>query len=227
VWRRERVQHAGKRFELPLGPARGGSGLGRPLKLINEPVRRRVPMMLAALGPKNVALAAELFEAWQPLFYYPEQSQAAFGGALAEGLRQRDGALGPLQIVADTQLLITDDPDEEARALTRVREHLALYVGGMGARGRNFYNDLVRRYGFEREAASVQDLYLAGRKAEAAAALPERLVRGIALVGDAGRVAERLAAFTEAGITTISAQLLGADHASRLRSISLLKALAS
>jgi F420-dependent oxidoreductase-like protein len=226
IWRREAVEHTGERFEVPLTAERGGTGLGKPLKLINRPVRERIPMMLAALGPRNVSLAAELFEAWAPLFYYPEGSKCAFAGAVAEGLRKRDPQLGPLQIIADTQLLVTADPDEERRALEQVRNHVALYVGGMGARGRNFYNDLARRYGFEAEAETVQDLYLAGRKAEAAAALPEELVRGVSLVGPSGRVAERLAAFAEAGVTTLNAQILTADHATRLRSVAVLKNLA-
>ena len=142
--------------------------------------------MLAALGPKNVALAAELFEAWEPIFYLPERAAAAFGEPLAEGAGRRDPELGPLDVVADTHLLVTEDADEAERALRRVRQHLALYVGGMGARGRNFYNDLAVRYGFPDAAREVQDAYLGGRPQEAAAALPEELVRGVSLVGPRG-----------------------------------------
>jgi F420-dependent oxidoreductase-like protein len=222
VWRRERVDHQGTYVHVPLTPEHGGSGLGKPLKLINTPVRERVPMLLAALGPKNVALAAELFEAWEPIFYYPEMAQAAFGDALAEGTAKRDPALGSLEIYADTRVLVTEDADEEARALQVVRDNLALYVGGMGARGKNFYNDLAGRYGFEAEAAKVQDLYLDGRKEEAAAALPEELVRGISLIGPRSRVAERVAAFREAGVTTVNATPIGADHPARLASIAAL-----
>src|SRR5215212_3922050 len=190
VWRREPVVHHGPRFDIPLDAEHGGSGLGKPLKLINHPVRPRIPMVLAAMGPKNVALAAELFEAWEPLFFYPEGAEGAFGAAIAEGSAKRDPELGGFQVVADTTLLITDDPDAEARALAKVRAHLALYVGGMGARGKNFYNDLAVRYGFADEAATVQELYLSGNKAEAEAALPDKFVRGVSLVGDRGRVAE-------------------------------------
>jgi F420-dependent oxidoreductase-like protein len=222
VWRRERVEHQGSHFHIPLTPEHGGSGLGKPLKLINHPVRERVPMLLAALGPKNVALAAELFEAWEPIFYYPEGAQEAFGAALAEGAAKRDPALGPLEIYADTRLLVTEDRDEEAHGLQQVRDHLALYVGGMGARGKNFYNDLAVRYGFAGEAADVQDLYLAGKKAEAAAALPDELVRGVSLIGSRSHVAERVAAFAEAGVTTINASPVGADHAARLASVATL-----
>jgi F420-dependent oxidoreductase-like protein len=225
VWRREPLEHDGAQFQIPLRPDRGGSGLGRPLKLINRPERARIPMLLAALGPKNVALAAELFEAWEPIFYYPEGSAEAFGAALAEGNARRDPELGPLQIVADTNVLITDDPQEAARALQRVREHLALYIGGMGARGKNFYNDLAARYGFAEAARAVQDLFLDGRREAAAAALPEELVRGVSLVGPRGLVAERLEAFAASGVTTVNAAPLGEDHATRLRSIATLKEL--
>jgi F420-dependent oxidoreductase-like protein len=226
VWRREPLQHEGKHIHIPLTPENGGSGLGKPLKLINHPVRDRVPMLLAALGPKNVALAAELFEAWEPIFFYPEGVQEAFGAALAEGHAKRDPELGPLQVFADSPALITEDPDEEARGLQSVREHLALYIGGMGARGKNFYNDLAVRYGFEAAATTVQELYLGGKKAEAAAALPDELVRGASLVGSRARVADRVAAFAEAGVTTITAAPLGGDHATRLGTIAALAELA-
>ncbi|WP_456598700.1 LLM class F420-dependent oxidoreductase [Blastococcus sp. SYSU DS0616] len=226
VWRRERLEHHGTYVDVPLTPERGGSGLGKPLKLINEPVRPRIPMVLAAIGPKNVALAAELFEGWQPAFFLPEGSATAFGDALAQGTARRDAELGPLGIVVDTQLLISEDADEQAAALARVRAQLALYVGGMGARGKNFYNDLAVRYGYADEATTVQDLYLAGRKDEAAAALPEAFVRGVSLIGPRGHVAERVAAFRDAGVTTLNATPLAAEHADRLRGIETLKALA-
>ncbi|MGY2082281.1 LLM class F420-dependent oxidoreductase [Blastococcus sp. SYSU DS0539] len=226
VWRREKVDHHGEHVDVPLTPERGGSGLGKPLKLINEPVRPRIPMLLAAIGPKNVALAAELFEAWQPAFMLPEGSATAFGEALAEGTARRDPELGPLEISADTQLLISEDAAEQAAALDQVRAKIALYVGGMGARGKNFYNDLAVRYGYAEAAATVQDLYLAGRKDEAAAALPEEFVRGVSLVGPRGYVAERVAAFADAGVTTLNAVPLAADHAQRVRAIEQLKAMA-
>jgi F420-dependent oxidoreductase-like protein len=227
VWRREPLEHDGPQFQIPLSPERGGSGLGKPLKLINRPERSRIPMLLAALGPKNVALAAELFEAWEPIFYYPEGSAEAFGKSLAEGTARRDAQLGPLQIVADTNVLVTDDADEAARGLQKVREHLALYIGGMGAKGKNFYNDLAVRYGFPEEAGVVQDLFLGGQRAEAAAALPDELVRGVSLVGSRSYVAERVAAFAGSGVTTVNAAPLGEDHATRLRSVATLKELVS
>jgi len=226
VWRRELLDHQGSHFHVPLTPEHGGGGLGKPLKIINHPVRDRVPMLLAALGPKNVALAAELFEAWEPIFYLPEAAKSAFGDALAEGAAKRDPALGPLEIYADTKVLITEDLEEEQRGLAAVRAHLALYIGGMGARGKNFYNDLAGRFGYEDAAREVQDLFLVGSKAEAAAALPDELVRGVSLVGPLGRVAERVAAFAEAGVTTLNAAPIGDDHATRLGSIATLVELA-
>jgi F420-dependent oxidoreductase-like protein len=219
VWRREKLQYDGKHFQLPLDEAHGGSGLGKPLKLINHPVRDRIPIVLAALGPKNVALAAEIAEGWEPVFFYPERAAETFGESLAAGTAERDPALGPLQIVVDTTLAITEDPAEQAAALAGVRAGLALYVGGMGARGRNFYNDVAVRYGFAAEAATVQDLYLSGRKDQAAAALPDELVRGVSLVGAPGEVAERVAAFRAAGATTLNAIPLAGTHERRVRDI--------
>ena len=223
VWRREKVQYAGKHFTLPLDAEHGGSGLGKPLKLINHPVRDRIPIVLAALGPKNVALAAEIAEGWEPVFFYPERARETFGESLDAGTAKRDPALGPLQIVVDTQVAITENAEEEARALEHVRGHLALYIGGMGARGKNFYHDVTARYGFADAAAEVQDHYLAGRRAEAAAALPDELVRGVTLVGPAGAVAERVAAFAEAGATTLNALPLAPTHEGRVRDVERLK----
>ena len=223
VWRREPVVHDGEHFHLPLTPEHGGSGLGKPLKLINHPVRPSVPMFLAALGPKNIALAAELFEGWEPLFYYPERAASAFGEALDAGTALRSPELPPLEVHADTHLLVTDKAAAQEAGLQRVREHLALYVGGMGAKGKNFYNDLAGRYGFEAEAAQVQDLYLAGRKAEAAAAVPDALVKGVSLIGDLGYVRERVSAFGEAGATQLNVLSLRDDHAGRVADLEKLR----
>jgi F420-dependent oxidoreductase-like protein len=226
VWRRERLVHDGEHFHVPLGPEHGGSGLGRPLKIINHPVRARIPMVLAALGPKNVALAAELFEGWEPIFFYPEGAQDAFGEALRDGNSRRDPELGPLEVNVDTQVLISDEPAEQEAALAQARAHLALYVGGMGVKGKNFYNELACRYGFEEAAGEVQDLFLGGKKEEAAAALPDKLVRGVALVGSSGEVAERVAAFRAAGATAINATPLAATHQQRVDDVAELKELA-
>src|ERR687894_2012115 len=165
VWRRERLEHEGKKYRLPL-PADQGTGLGKPLKLINTPVRDRIPVMLAALGPKNVELAAEIAEAWEPIFFMPERAGSVWGDSLAAGKAKRDPALGDLQIVVGVPVAIGEDVD----ALhDLVRPHLALYVGGGGAPEKNFYTPLARRYGYEDEARTIKDLYLDGKKDEAAA----------------------------------------------------------
>ncbi|MDQ1647349.1 MAG: hypothetical protein QOJ50_3533 [Cryptosporangiaceae bacterium] len=221
VWRRETVVFPGKHYRVPLPPGEG-TGLGKPLKIITHPVRPRIPIVLAAVGPKNVAMAAEIAEGWQPLFFHPEKASLVWGSALAEGLARRDPALGPLDVVVSAPFAITENPgpvEDVHRAM------LALYIGGMGARGRNFSNDVARRYGYAAEAALIQDLYLTGRKAEAAAAVPGDLVRDTALVGPAGHVKERLAAFAAAGVTTLLMSPMAATHAERVREVGELRAL--
>ncbi len=222
VWRRERLVHEGPKYTIPL-PADQGTGLGKPLKLINTPVRDRIPVMLAALGPKNVELAAEIAEAWEPIFFMPEKADSVWGDSLAAGKARRDPALGELQIVVGVSVAIGDDVDP---MLEQVRPQLALYIGGMGARGKNFYNDLARRYGYEDEARTIQDLYLDGRKDEAAAAVPEELVRAISLVGPESYVAERVAAFREAGVTTLMLQPLDDSPEGRRRTVETMAGLA-
>jgi F420-dependent oxidoreductase-like protein len=227
VWRREPVVHDGKHYHLPLTPEHGGGGLGKPLKLINHPVRDDIPIVLAALGPKNVELAAEICEGWEPIFYLPESAQEAFGDALAAGAAKRAQDLPPLEIAVDTKVLISEDGAEVARGVQEVRNHLALYVGGMGAKGKNFYNDVAARFGFAHAAAEIQDLFLSGQRDAAAAAVPEELVHGVALVGAPGHVAERVAAFAEAGVTTLNATPLAATHEQRVADVARLKGLPS
>jgi F420-dependent oxidoreductase-like protein len=221
VWRRERVVHDGKHYQIPL-PADQGTGLGKPLKLINHPVRERIPILLASLGPKNVALTAELAEGWEPIFFHPEKAADVWGASLAEGKAKRDPGLGELDVYAAPALAIGDDVDH---LLDQVRPLLALYIGGMGARGRNFYNDLTVRYGYEAEAKLIQDLYLDGKKDEAAAAVPVELLRAISLVGPAGYVKERLAAFAEAGVTTLNVSPLLPGREARVAAVAKLKEL--
>jgi F420-dependent oxidoreductase-like protein len=223
VWRREPLAYDGRFYHLPLTPEHGGSGLGRALKLINHPVRPNIPVVLAALGPKNVELAAELFDGWEPLFFYPERAEAAFGAALAAGRAKRPTELGELQIVADTQVAITESIDEQAAAVGAVRNQLALYVGGMGARGRNFYNDLAVRYGYDSEAKLVQDLYLDGKKAEAAEAVPVELVHGVSLIGTPEHVKARVEAYRAAGVTTLNAHPISPSPQARVRMVEQLK----
>jgi F420-dependent oxidoreductase-like protein len=219
VWRREKVEHQGKHYQIPL-PAERGTGLGKPLKIINKPVRERIPIIIASLGPKNVEMTAEIAEGWQPLFYYPEKAAEVWGESIAKGKAKRDPELGDLQIYAQTPLAIGDDVDH---MLDWVRPMVALYVGGMGAKGKNFYNDLAIRYGYAKEAETIQELYLAGKKEEAAAAVPVELLRSISLIGSEGFVRERVAAFAEAGVTTLNVTPFAADTAGRVRLIEQLR----
>ncbi|MFD9965945.1 LLM class F420-dependent oxidoreductase [Amycolatopsis sp. NPDC058986] len=221
VWRRERVVHDGRHYTIPLPPEQG-TGLGKPLKLINHPVRERIPILLASIGPKNVALTAELAEGWEPIFFHPEKAAAVWGDALAEGKAKRDPSLPELDTFVGAALAIGDDVDH---LLDHLRGMLALYIGGMGARGKNFYNDLARRYGYEAEAKLIQDLYLDGKKEEAAAAVPVELLRAISLVGPAGYVKERLAAFKEAGATTLVVNPLLPGREARVEAVAKLREL--
>ena len=198
VWRRENVQFDGKHYQIPL-PADRGTGLGKPLHLINHPVRERIPITIAALGPKNVELTAEIAEGWQPVFFYPEKADEAWGDALRAGMAKRDPDLGPLDVMVSATLAIGDDVEDR---LAWAKPQLALYIGGMGARGKNFYHNLATRYGFGDVANHIQDLYLSGRKAEAIDAVPDELVRHVSLIGPTGFVKERVAAYAEAGVTT-------------------------
>jgi F420-dependent oxidoreductase-like protein len=207
VWRRERVTHTGV-FSIPLASGKG-TGLGKPLKLLTTPVRTDIPVYVAALGERNVSMTAEVADGWLPLLFLPERAADVWGGALAGGAGRRDPTLGPLDVVAGGVAAIGPDV---AWMRELVRPFVALYLGGMGARGRNFYNDLARRYGYEREAAEIQELYLSGRKEEAAAAVPAALVENTNLIGPEGWVRERLAAYREAGVTTLLATPVGPDQ---------------
>ena len=207
VWARERVTYEGKAYTLPLPPEQG-TGLGKPLKLITRPVRERIPIYVAALGPKNVRMTAEVADGWLPLFYLPEKVEDVWGDDLAAGAAARSADLAPLEIVAGGLLAVGDDA---ARMRDLARPMIALYVGGMGARGRNFYNDLARRYGFEAEAVKIQDLYLDGQKDEAAAAVPDGLLEAATICGPEGYVRDGVAAFKEAGVTSLNVTPLAED----------------
>jgi len=223
VWRRERLQYDGRHYQLPL-PAEKGTGLGKPLKLINQPVRPRIPIMLAAIGPKNVALAAELAEAWEPVFYLPEKAPEVWGAALEEGLAKRDPRLGRLDVIVNAPLAIGDDV---AGLRDFARSYFALYIGGMGAKGRNFYNDLARRLGYEKEAEAIQDAYLAGRKDEAAALVPAELLEHTSLIGSEGYIRDRLTAYHDTGVTTLNVMPLAPTHEARVQLIERIRDLAN
>jgi F420-dependent oxidoreductase-like protein len=223
VWRREKISYAGKHYQIPL-PEGQGTGLGKPLRLINHPVRERIPITIAALGPKNVELTAEIAEGWQPVFYYPEKADTVWGDALRAGYAKRDPALGPLDIMVSASLAIGNDVEDR---LSWAKPQLALYIGGMGARGQNFYHKLATRYGYGDEADHIQDLFLAGRKVDAIAAVPDELVRNVSLVGPRSLVKERLAAYAEAGVTTMLVHPLASDEREAVGFVEELVALTS
>ena len=179
---------------------RGGSGLGKPLKLINHMTREHIPISIAALGPKSVVQVAEIADGWQPIFFDPTRAHQVWGDALEEGTAKRQEGLAKLEIQVQV-FFAFGEPSPEA--LMRIKAYLALYVGGMGAQGKNFYNDIVTRYGFEAEAADIQRLYLEGRRAEAVAAVPDELVRGVTLIGDPDELRRRIAEFEASGVTTL------------------------
>ncbi|MFD5285921.1 LLM class F420-dependent oxidoreductase [Streptomyces rubrogriseus] len=208
IWRREVIEHRGI-TDLPLPPEKGGT-LGKPLKLLTHPVRGTIPVYVAALGPANVRMTAELADGWLPFLYAPEHAAKVWGPSLAEGTARRDPALGPLAVVAGGLLAIDDDAEAVHDLM---RPTVALYVGGMGAPGRNFYHDLICSYGYEAAAAAIQEHYLAGRRKEAEAAVPAELLEQICLAGPEGHVRERVEAFRESGVTMLDVTPVGADPA--------------
>ncbi|WP_418005768.1 LLM class F420-dependent oxidoreductase [Mycobacterium sp. PDNC021] len=219
VWRRERLQYQGKHYTIPL-PEGQGTGLGKSLKLINHPVRERIPVLLAALGPKNVELAAEIAEGWQPIFYLPEKAKDVWGDALDAGYAKRDGTLPPMDIYAGPALAIGDNV-EGMREF--IKPHIALYIGGMGAKGKNFYHNVATKYGYGAEADRIQELYLAGDKDGAAKVVPDELVRDISLIGSREFVKERVAAFRESGVTVLNVVPMGATTTDRVKLIEELR----
>jgi F420-dependent oxidoreductase-like protein len=206
VWRRERVVYEGEAYTLPLPPDQG-TGLGKPLKLINHPVRDSIPVYIASLGPKNVQMTAELADGWLPVFFHPDKADI-WRKDLDIGLAARAPELGPLEVVAGGTVAICDD-DRARKIRDAARPMTALYVGGMGAKGRNFYNNVFKRYGYEAEAEKIQDLYLSGQKAEAEALVPDDYLAATAMVGDAGWVRERIEAYKAAGVTRLSVNPVG------------------
>jgi F420-dependent oxidoreductase-like protein len=205
VWRRERLVHDGANYQIPLAEGLG-TGLGKALKITDHPVRDRIPIHVAALGPKNVEMTAQLAEGWLPLHFWPDRADQVWGESLRAGLARRAPDLPPLDVVAGGPLAIGDNL-EELRDHTRPM--LALYFGGMGAKGKNFYNDVLRRYGYEKVADDIQDAYLSGNRKAAAAMVPAELVEGMSLIGDAGFVKDRIAAYREAGVTVLNVMPVG------------------
>lgn len=191
---RERVDFHGETIDLPLP-----DGPGKPLKLMIAPAQERIPIYLAAIGPKNTQLAGEIADGWIPTLFSPEHV-AEFRALLEEGAAREGRSLDGFDIAPTVNAYVSDDR-EAARDL--MRPFLALYLGGMGSREQNFYNRLIQRYGFEAEAKEIQDLYLAGKKEEAAAAIPAAMIDQVSLCGPREAVRDRIAAFRDAGVGTL------------------------
>jgi F420-dependent oxidoreductase-like protein len=200
--RREALEFHGDQYEVPYAGA-DATGFGKPLKLMLRPLRAEIPIYLAALGPKNVRLAFEIGDGWLPIFFSPERAREAFGYELRAGF----------EIAPTVHVVLSDDVDAARDVL---RPMLALYIGGMGARGANFYNALVRRYGYEGDAERIQELYLDGKQREAIAAVPDALIDEVALVGPRERIRDRLDAWRESGVTTM---LVGTPDLNALRTL--------
>jgi F420-dependent oxidoreductase-like protein len=192
--RRDIVEYHGEHYDVPF-TGNGASGLGKPLKLMLRPLRADIPIYLAAMGPKNITLATEIADGWLPMLFSPDRFDV-FAPSLT-------GARADFDVAPSVYVALGDDVQACRDAL---KPALALYVGGMGARGKNFYNALVSRYGYEAEARRVQDLYLDGKHRDAAAAVPDALVDEVALLGPRERIAERLDAWRACGVTTLIAQ---------------------
>jgi F420-dependent oxidoreductase-like protein len=201
--RRELLEHHGEHYDIPL---RDGTGLGKPLKLMARPLRAEIPIYLAAISPKAVEQACKIGDGWLPIFWSPERAREVFARALEQVQPGFD-------VSPTAPALLLDDVQAGRDAL---KPYYALYVGGMGSRGKNFYNDLFARYGFEAEARTIQDLYLDGRKRDAAAAVPDAFVDEVALVGPKERLAERIAAWRESGATSL---LVSTPQVEALRAI--------
>jgi len=206
------LEHHGAHYDIPYtGP--GATGLGKPLKIIVHPRRADLPIYLAAIGPKNVELTAEIADGWLPIFFSPTRFRDTYGGAIDAGFAKAGGgkSLADFDVAPTVSVIVGDDIDT-LRGF--VKPMAALYIGGMGARGRNFYNDLACRYGFEDAAKTIQDLYLEGNKREAIAAVPDELIDEISLIGPKERIADRLEAWKESGITTM---IVGAQQPEALQ----------
>jgi F420-dependent oxidoreductase-like protein len=203
ILRRDTLEHHGEHYDIPYtGP--GATGLGKPLKLMARPLRSEIPIYLASISTKSVDLAFEIADGWMPIFFLPEQAREVFPIGSA-----RDG----FDILPSVPAILIDDVQAGRDAL---KQYYALYIGGMGARGKHFYNDLVARYGYEAEAKQIQDLFLDGKQRDAAALVPDQFVDQAALVGPKERIAERIDASRESGATTL---LVSTRDAATLRAV--------
>jgi F420-dependent oxidoreductase-like protein len=213
IWKREeKFEYHGQTVEVPL-PAGEGTGLGKPLKIINHPVRSDIPIWWASLMGLSVTATAQYADGWLPIFFDPEKFHDVWGDELKKGVAKRDPSRGQLQISAGGMVAIDETltGDSADRILDFARPNVALYVGGMGARDKNFYNTILQKYGYVDEAIEIQDLYLAGKKEEAAAKVPAQMLRNTNLIGPRSFVKERIAAYKEAGVTMLSITPVGGD----------------
>lgn len=209
VWTRTPLVHEGSAIQVPL-PSGRGTGLGKPLKLMATPLRTDIPIWIAAIGPKNVELAAEVANGWQPIHFVPDRFDQVWGESLRAGAAKRSTDLGPLQIMAGGTVALGSGPEvSEAREATRA--NVGFYVGGMGAREKNFYNELFRRYGWVDEAKEIQDLFLSGKRAEAISKVPDEYLDMATLAGDPGFVRERIAVYKEVGVSHLNINVVGED----------------
>ena len=203
ILRREApLEHHGEHYDIPYS-GEDSTGLGKPLKLIVHPLRAEIPIYLAAIGPRNVALAAEIADGWLPIFFSPERFAEVHAPQLEVGFAVRGGRPDGWDLAPLVPVVVADDA---TAARDFLKPLLALYIGGMGARGQNFYTRLAQRYGYEETADRIQEHYLAGRKSDAIATVPDALVDEVALVGDRARIAHRLDAWHECGATTLILQ---------------------
>jgi len=215
---RQKIEFHGETLELPLP-----DGPGKVLKLTIRPVQEKIPIFLAVLGPKNVALAGEIADGWLPVFFSPEHTRT-LRGPLEEGAARVGRSLDGFRVCPSVNVMISDDRESARNAM---RPILALYVGGMGSREQNFYNRLVSSYGFEDEARKVQELYLAGQKTEAMLALPDELIDLVSIVGPPARAKDRIRAFRDAGVDTLIVWPVMPDQEVRKEQLRLIAELAS
>ena len=217
VWSGDKVTHEGKAYSLPL-PEGQGTGLGKPLKFMNKILRQDIPIVVASIGPKNVELTAELANGWQPIHFVPDRFEQVWGDSLRAGKAKRSPDLPPLEIIAGASVAIGDGPlVTEAREA--VRANVGFYVGAMGAKSKNFYNDLFKRYGWEEEAEKIQDLFLSGHRKEAIAAVPDEYLDLATLCGPEGHVRERLGIYKEIGVTYLNIDPQGEDKLATIEKI--------
>ena len=209
VWSGDKVTHDGSAVTLPL-PAGTGTGLGKPLKFMNRVARPDIPIVIASIGPSNVEMTAEIADGWQPIHFVPDRFERVRGEPLRAGRAKRSAELGPLSIFGDAQLAVGDD-EAVADAREAARNTIGFYVGGMGARSKNYYNDLFRRYGWEDEAEKIQDLFLGGQRGEAMAAVPDEYIDTANLIGTEEHIKQRLDVYASVGVTDLIVNPTGAN----------------